>query len=233
LEFEGHHNGPSFDDRSSAILKQYGPPQGSQNLARSKSLKFQVSDRIRYRLFFSLFYFGFFPLATIQAEHVLPFSSDHWQVAHYGEESLNTLSYRGYITLDGTTVKNQASITGYMHARFAHFAKLKVNGHAFIQDSWVEDKTEMEGELLAINVKFQNELSCQSAKIVLSHCRLSCLLIKSTEDQEQIVELCDQTEIVGPIHFESARGKILASPDTRIREVYGGVVIRADINSRY
>jgi ATP-dependent Clp protease ATP-binding subunit ClpA len=48
LEFEGHHNGPSFDDPSSAILRQYDPPHDPQNLDRSEPLKCQVSDRVRY-----------------------------------------------------------------------------------------------------------------------------------------------------------------------------------------
>lgn len=177
--------------------------------------------------------FGILSLVTIHAEQIFPFATDHWQVVHYGEESLNTLSYQGYLTLDGATIQDQASIDGYIHARFTHFAGLSIRGHAFLQDSSVQGKTQIEGELLAINVQFKNELSCQSEKIVLSHCRLPSLLIKSIGEQEQVLELCDQTEITGPIHFESARGKIFASPDTKISGVQGGIVIRVDINNRY
>ncbi len=48
LNFGGHHGDPSFDDRSSAILLQYGPPLDRQNLDHPETAKIQASIRARY-----------------------------------------------------------------------------------------------------------------------------------------------------------------------------------------
>ena len=42
VHFCGHHSSSSFDHRSSAILRQYGPPRDGQNLTHSEATKMNV-----------------------------------------------------------------------------------------------------------------------------------------------------------------------------------------------
>ena len=42
LEFSGHQSDPSLNDRSSAVLRQYGAPRDRPNLDHSEPPKFQV-----------------------------------------------------------------------------------------------------------------------------------------------------------------------------------------------
>lgn len=161
------------------------------------------------------------------------FYTNSWQVAHYGEEVFEELDFTGYISLDGTKVRNRARIDGYVQARFAYFQNLYIKGHAKIQDSQVGEKCIIEGGLLAINVQFSQGLTCRSSKISLSHCRLPYLRIQGLADEEQILELCDGTEIFGPVIFESGNGKIVASQDSIPKMVQNGNVHIEDINRRY
>ena len=52
MEFRGHHSGPSLNDSSSTILRQYGSPHDHSNLDHSESSKFQVDDRVWYSKLF-------------------------------------------------------------------------------------------------------------------------------------------------------------------------------------
>jgi len=156
-----------------------------------------------------------------------PILKEDWQVAHYGEVILDDLNFTGYVTLDGTTVRNSTHIDGYMHAHFVNFGKLVVNGHARIQDTKIENRTEIEGKLLAINVDFKGVLVCRSDEITLSHCRAPSLFIKKTSEQtEQVIELSELSEISGPIIFESKKGKVIASKDSIFQKIEGGILVR-------
>jgi len=163
----------------------------------------------------------------------LRLNTDNWQVAHYGKDTFESFNHTGYVSLDGTKVLNQTTINGYLQARFAGFHDLLVIGHVKIEDSWVYHKTNIEGGLFAINVQF-SKLTCRSSKVLLSHCRVSDLLIQIPEDEEeQYVILCDGTEISGDVIFESGKGTILASEDSIPKVVRGGRIEVKNISKKY
>ena len=55
LNFKGRHNGPSLNDRSSAILRQYGPPHDPSNLDHSEATKITKSKRSPYKKIIKIF----------------------------------------------------------------------------------------------------------------------------------------------------------------------------------
>lgn len=151
--------------------------------------------------------------------------SQNWQIAHHGQVVFDHFEHTGYVTFDGTIVKNDTLINGYMHGRFIEFGPLFVNGHAKIEDCTLKNQVRINGKLLAINTNFNDLLTCiGNEKIVLSHCRTKSIHIKAIPGyaEPQILVLAEFSEVNGDIVFEAGRGKVIADKKTTVKKIKGG-----------
>jgi hypothetical protein len=150
-------------------------------------------------------------------------------VISYGRDTITSVDAAGYITLDGTTVKQKVDVKGRIDAKDARIGLLHVTGNASLTGCIVDGITDIQGFLNAVNTKFKDKIVISSNSLSLQACQVPSIEVRKTgwAFGSQVIELTKNSK-VGGIIFESGNGKVIVSGGSTI----SGPVIGAEIEKR-
>ncbi len=149
-------------------------------------------------------------------------------VIRYGRETIASLEGNGFVTLEGTTVRNMLLVNGNLDAKNAKVGSLSVNGHASLLDTTIDAKSEINGFLSATNTTFRSELTVSTQSATFSGCTLSGgIVVKKPAWSfgRQTLELTEKTICKGPITFEGGNGKVILSKTSQILGAINGAEV--------
>jgi len=161
------------------------------------------------------------------SDRTLPNQNISSGIVSYGKETMDSLEGNGFISLDGTQVRGKVSVNGNLKAQNATIGFLVCNGHANLQDCVIFGTSEVKGFMNAAKTEFQAGIIAGTQKIYLTDCATESLTIKdvSWAIGPQSVELKGNTVVKGSIIFESNKGVVYLSDQSRILgKVIGGNV---------
>lgn len=147
----------------------------------------------------------------------------------YGAVNIEALDAVGLIRLNGTTVTNQARITGSLISQNATIGSIDIIGEANLTGTQVKNGGYVMGSLQAVRSTFEKSITILSQKALFTASKLEGITIKQDGSYKgkQIVELKQGTIINGPIHFESGKGEVIVFPGCQVLgSVTGGKIVK-------
>lgn len=136
----------------------------------------------------------------------------------YINKTVNNIQENGYVVLEKTDVLGHVQVNGAFKADRGVMMSLEVNGQADLRDCVISGKAVMNGFLDAVDTKFQNDLIIISQKVVLNRCSFESLTVRAVQGScgIQVVDLRDETTVIGKIIVESGTGEIWVSSNSEI-----------------
>jgi len=142
----------------------------------------------------------------------------------YHGESIESLQGYGIVRLEDSKVITSLEVDGQLKGERCEFGKVKVNGHAILDNCLVKKRILVQGMLEAVNSKFLDVVVVASEHTVFDGCNLVSIHVRES-GKEEVVELRGGTKLTGTIKFDSGHGIVLKGPHTEFSgKVVGGVV---------
>ncbi|MBS0656272.1 MAG: hypothetical protein JSR46_10880 [Verrucomicrobia bacterium] len=154
----------------------------------------------------------------------------HAGFAHYGKETVSSLSVNGSLTLDGTRIKGLLEVNGKLDAQDATIGSIDVNGSVHLANCQVSGKTAVNGFFSATSSQFQDEITVSSQKVALNDSTAPSIVVRQIKwlPGTQTVELSHNSKIAGNITFESGKGKVILSDGS----IVSGSVIGGEVENK-
>lgn len=161
-------------------------------------------------------------LATTQMEAKTKQVS--YGMEEYSHETLDALQVFGAVRLTSTKVRDQLEVNGQVNAENCEIGKLRVRGHAVLDNCVVRKKSNIQGFLEVSKCRFLDTVTVYTEHLILESCTITALHI-SDNGGEQMLELKGDTKITGTIKFESGRGIVVKDPTAEFKgELIGGIL---------
>ncbi len=148
-------------------------------------------------------------------------------IVSYGKETVDTLQGNGLVSLDGTTVRSKLEVNGSLKAVNATIGFLVCTGYANLQECVIYGTSEIKGFMSATKTVFQGQINASTQKIYCTDCITESITVKEAgwTIGAQSIELKGKTLVKGSIIFESNKGTVYVSDQSRILgKVIGGTV---------
>jgi hypothetical protein len=139
---------------------------------------------------------------------------------NYVNESLHSIEANGTAIMEETEVAGLVQVNGFLKAEESTMHSLKVNGQTELHNCLITNSTTINGLLDAEKTQFQNGLSIASQKIILRGCTVDSLTIRKLKEYagKQVVYLRSGTVVTGTIIFESGKGELWISLNSKVAD---------------
>lgn len=157
--------------------------------------------------------------ATYYQEHVVEANTKSNGFIRYGKETVAALEANGFVTLEGTTIRNTLFVNGSLDATNAQIGALHVNGNATLLGSTINGKSQVNGFLSATNTTFRSELIVSGQSVTFAGCTFNGTVIVKKPAWafgSQVIELTEKSLCKGQIIFEGGNGKVILSKTSQI-----------------
>lgn len=141
---------------------------------------------------------------------LLFFSTAYAGTRTYGPIIVQSVRYRGEVTLQGTKVLGPLDVKGRLFAKQAILNKVKVDGPVILDHCEVNGPSNIDGNMMASTTQFKQDITIAGTKIILDHCVITNLRVRRTPPYKgtQTVTLTNATSVQGNITFDSGKGTV-------------------------
>ena len=144
-----------------------------------------------------------------------------------GEGTVADVHANGTANLNGTTVTGDTIVNGTLHSHGAKLARVDVNGSACIKDSQVSQTAMINGTLKSQHSTFASDIRLGSTLSTLDHTNtVNIDVTADSSGHDQLIYVSDASTVQGDITFNSGKGIVYLSKDSKITgQVRGGKII--------